>query len=202
MHTRYGFKLAVLAALIAGTGASPVAAAVFTGSVVTNGFAGPDASCAPLPFRGTVPTGAASSNLGSFDYTHNVCLAGVSGPVSGGFLFTFADGTLFGNLTGTNSFGGSPGLAILDWAYAITGGTGRFAGASGGFKGIGTSQAPPPVLITLQFDGEVFAPGVPEPASWAFMMTGFGVIGAAMRRSRTTSRSGHLKPTRCGESPA
>jgi PEP-CTERM motif len=31
--------------------------------------------------------------------------------------------------------------------------------------------------------------GVPEPASWVLMLTGFGLIGAAMRRLRGASRS-------------
>lgn len=37
-------------------------------------------------------------------------------------------------------------------------------------------------------DGVSFAlagPGVPEPASWALMITGFGLVGAAMRRRET-----------------
>jgi hypothetical protein len=29
---------------------------------------------------------------------------------------------------------------------------------------------------------------VPEPATWAMMITGFGLIGAAMRRKRVTLR--------------
>jgi len=33
---------------------------------------------------------------------------------------------------------------------------------------------------------EVFTP-VPEPASWAMMIAGFGMVGAAMRRSKTAS---------------
>ena len=31
------------------------------------------------------------------------------------------------------------------------------------------------------------APGVPEPASWAMMLGGFGVLGGALRRTRRTS---------------
>lgn len=32
--------------------------------------------------------------------------------------------------------------------------------------------------------GNAIAPGVPEPASWAMLITGFGVIGTVMRRRR------------------
>lgn len=35
-----------------------------------------------------------------------------------------------------------------------------------------------------QYD-ETFLPGVPEPATWAMMVAGFGLIGAAVRRGRT-----------------
>jgi hypothetical protein len=34
------------------------------------------------------------------------------------------------------------------------------------------------------FGGRTFAPGVPEPATWAMMLLGFGGIGMAMRRRR------------------
>ncbi|WP_372917730.1 PEPxxWA-CTERM sorting domain-containing protein, partial [Sandarakinorhabdus sp.] len=33
------------------------------------------------------------------------------------------------------------------------------------------------------FDASLF--GVPEPASWAMLIAGFGLTGAAMRRRRT-----------------
>lgn len=39
---------------------------------------------------------------------------------------------------------------------------------------------------TLQ--GFTFAPAVPEPASWALMLGGFGLLGAAARRSRNVPR--------------
>jgi hypothetical protein len=37
--------------------------------------------------------------------------------------------------------------------------------------------------LTLGIDG--LAPGIPEPASWAMMLGGFGLVGGAMRRRRT-----------------
>ena len=42
-------------------------------------------------------------------------------------------------------------------------------------------------VVTLDFD-TVVAPGpaVPEPASWAMLITGFGLIGSMMRRHRMT----------------
>jgi hypothetical protein len=45
---------------------------------------------------------------------------------------------------------------------------------------------------TLTIDGPgsalLGAGGVPEPATWAMMILGFGVVGGAMRRRRTTVR--------------
>jgi hypothetical protein len=35
----------------------------------------------------------------------------------------------------------------------------------------------------------ISAAGVPEPASWAMMIAGFGMVGAAVRRRRNTSAS-------------
>ena len=43
----------------------------------------------------------------------------------------------------------------------------------------GTTQVVDPVLLTRSLDG-----AVPEPASWALMILGFGLTGAALRRRR------------------
>jgi hypothetical protein len=32
-------------------------------------------------------------------------------------------------------------------------------------------------------------PGIPEPASWAMMLFGFGAVGTAMRRRATFARA-------------
>jgi len=36
----------------------------------------------------------------------------------------------------------------------------------------------------VSFLGSINAPAVPEPATWAMMILGFGGIGMAMRRAR------------------
>ncbi|HEU4970127.1 PEPxxWA-CTERM sorting domain-containing protein [Sphingomonas sp.] len=38
----------------------------------------------------------------------------------------------------------------------------------------------------IRFNGTLAAPGVPEPATWAMMIGGFGLAGGAARRRRTT----------------
>ena len=40
--------------------------------------------------------------------------------------------------------------------------------------------------LTLGIDG--IGPGIPEPASWAMMLGGFGLVGSAMRRRRPTGQ--------------
>ncbi|HMI18446.1 MAG TPA: PEPxxWA-CTERM sorting domain-containing protein [Sphingomonas sp.] len=40
--------------------------------------------------------------------------------------------------------------------------------------------------LTLGIDG--IGPGIPEPASWAMMLGGFGLVGGAMRRRRTAGQ--------------
>uniref|UniRef100_UPI0035CA2869 PEPxxWA-CTERM sorting domain-containing protein n=1 Tax=uncultured Sphingomonas sp. TaxID=158754 RepID=UPI0035CA2869 len=36
------------------------------------------------------------------------------------------------------------------------------------------------------FTGQAFAPAVPEPATWGMMILGFGLIGGALRRRKST----------------
>ena len=89
-----------------------------------------------------------------------------------------------GGLTGTFDLSGS-GFALEYFAvkygnqftlyqYLGTGGTGSWV--TNGKNGVSHiaffgSPSPPP-------------PGVPEPATWAMMLMGFGVAGTALRRSR------------------
>lgn len=188
MQSQLAQKIIAAAALALVAGQAAAGTVSFTGSVAARGFAGPDPSCAPLPFRGNVPTGAAVSSLGNFDYTHSICLAGPVGPVDGSFLFHFGGGSLFGTITGSNAWSSTPMVADLTWAYQVTGGTGRFAGATGSFSGLGTSDGrTPPPIISLQFDGRVTAPGVPEPASWAILLAGFATVGTVLQRRRGTA---------------
>lgn len=63
------------------------------------------------------------------------------------------------NLSATGSTGFP--LTITGWSFENTGGAITVPGATA---------------------------GVPEPATWAFMIMGFGAMGAAMRRTRATTR--------------
>src|SRR5689334_17574193 len=84
---------------------TPVQAAVllFNGSASATAMTGPDASCAPLPFRGIVShaNSSGSSNLGNFTYSHNACTqGGAGGAVIGTFELDFGTSLLSGAFDG------------------------------------------------------------------------------------------------------
>jgi hypothetical protein len=89
--------------------------------------------------------------------------------------FTVANGVI----TGTNFgfFGVGDADTILDLGY-------------GGLNVFGTGSSTGPLLVGDPTDGR-FTPaaggGVPEPAAWALMITGFFGLGAALRRAQRTA---------------
>ena len=180
--------IAALALLLAATtvAAAPVA---LSGTIDGRGGVAPDATCAPLPLRATVlpANTVGASNLGAFTYGQAFCTAGGVGPFSGTFSIFYAADMFSGSFTGVASGSGTPGLINETFTYLVTGGTGRFLGGSGSFTGTGTidTRIPPPRL-QLDLVGELNLPAVPEPASWALMIVGFGAVGAAARRRRVT----------------
>lgn len=147
---------------------------------------GPDPACAPLPFR-SITSLPGTSNLGSFSYRTNSCISGTAGgPIAGLFSFDFGDGDLFdGTLAGFNppTVGGVTNLFLT---HTITGGTGRFLGASGSITNTGTvdMRGGPPFRLNFDLSGTVDAPAVPEPATWAMLLAGFAAIGGKLRRRR------------------
>lgn len=160
----------------------------FSGTITGIGSGALDSSCAPLTSRGTLSasTSSGSSNLGSFTYDHNWCFNGPSGPISGTFDLFFGADTIHGTLTGMASPSGTIGLTNLDLAYTILSGTGEFSGATGAFGGIATADSrgrtPTSPLFTLNFTGNIDAPALPEPGTWAMMLVGFSAIGWVVRR--------------------
>jgi hypothetical protein len=167
------------------SGSSLAAELVFTGSATATARPAMAAACAPL-FRGQA-SGPGTSTLGSFTYSHDVCTPGTSGPLSGTFILDFGGSLIEGGLTGSSlAREGVMGLFDQQFTYTVLSGTGLFSGATGSFMNIGTVDVrnAPPSVLTLNFNGLINAPMVPEPSTWAMMLVGFGVIGGAMRSAK------------------
>ena len=183
----FHFAIAGLAAL-----AAPAGAAVMT-------FAGqysndtppvlPNPACAPgsalVDFNPGNSTAAGTSNFGAFgpSLTHCIVFSTLSW-TGGTFSFAFAAGDAFwGSTSGQLVPSAVPNVLDNLATYVVTGGSGRFLGASGSLSATGTldrNYARP--LNQSYLTGTLNLPAVPEPATWAMMIGGFGMVGAAARR--------------------
>lgn len=127
------------------------AASLALAVVTVLGLAGGAAAAEEVPFKGslagtdigipqdpplaavTVEAEGNATQLGVFTYTELNLVNTETRTGSGTFLFTAANGdTVFGTITGQATFTPPNVLAIVGTA-TITGGTGRFAGATGSF---------------------------------------------------------------------
>lgn len=158
----------------------------FTGSVTgSSTLVGADASCAPAQFRALIDPASTvgTSSLGDFTYSTNTCLS-IGGVTSfGTFIIDFGEDEFSGTFDGGSTPTGTPGISNTSWLFTILGGTGRFEGATGTFNGTGITDARTrPSQVSIDFVGTVNA--VPEPATWALMILGFGATGVMVRRHR------------------
>jgi Trypsin len=129
-----------------------------------NGLAANDASCR-LAVNGLGI--AASSKF--CDLGRGAREVGVAGGDSGGPSF------INGQLAGITSYGLSFGPSFGDIGGGLNSSFGEFSGYV-------------PTSIHRDFIKMAVSLGVPESSTWAMMIAGFGLVGASMRRRRTTVR--------------
>jgi hypothetical protein len=187
---RIPYRAAVPLLLLALALPSPVNAAVvaFTGQFSNDTPTPmPDPSCSTgqvlVNFNPGNSTAHGTSNLGEFGPSQTHCIAPGT-PYTGIFSFAFdlgdiLSGTTAGHLVPT----ATPGVFNSFVTYTVTGGTGRFLGASGLLNATGLlDRRPTRPVNQLDISGKLSMPAVPEPASWSLMVGGFGLAGVAMRR--------------------
>jgi hypothetical protein len=188
MTAHHILRAGIAAALLgAGAGAASAANLAFSGTVTgVSTLVGVDPTCAPLPFRSMIDPASTvgHSNLGDFTYSTSTCLAPASAnaPSFGTFTIDFGTDSFSGSFDGGSTFSATPGISDTAWLFTILSGTGRFLDASGTFEGSGLADARTrPTHDVIGVIGNIDAPAVPEPASWALMLLGFAGIGMALR---------------------
>jgi hypothetical protein len=86
----------------------------------------------PNLFRSTDVSSGVASHLGPYDFlAHEIYDANQNVVTSAEFTITTRHGTLFGNYTATLGVGATPNIGTYHAPGSVTGGTGRYAGASG-----------------------------------------------------------------------
>ena len=148
----------------------------------------------------TIAPGAISasgtSNFGDFAPTQSHC---ITPPLpttfdSGVFDFEFDIGDhLLGTYAGSLDLTTTPGLFSNLGNYLVTGGSGRFLGASGSIAAQGTVRfANGNAFASETLDGRLNLPAVPEPETWTLFIAGLGAL--MLRRRRSASQVSTDRP--------
>ena len=202
----------ILAGVIAGAAVSAPAAAqsVPNGTVSVAALYNPTVTLGAATGTYTANSGATFEVLGTGGFTS---VTGLNGTMNGTLSFSTAEGTtiaqslanffVFNDGRGgtynfsptsvlTTSFSNVPNVSSSIGLYIL----GNVADAFQGFT-------PTPGSLTLSFNSTGGSPysasatlsvppagagAVPEPASWALMIGGFGMVGGAMRRRKVNTR--------------
>lgn len=137
---------------------------------------------------------ASNGHVAFFAYGYNAPIyANFSDAISDFSVQAFrTDGTFFPTVTLTAYSGANGTGSILGTQTATFGGTGYQSTviSLSGLSGAGSVAILGSSSGTVDFDNitaNVSAP-VPEPATWALMISGFGLVGGAMRRRSSQTR--------------
>ena len=133
-------------------------------------------------------------NLPNKNWEYNFTTGSQAGTFTGNWSLTATGANTFG-IQGIYSFDGQSPYYITPFNLAPTSDSGNFSvalapnttyafsftnyGNLGGYLGDASAN----FTIDWTIDGGGNG-GVPEPASWAMLITGFGIVGAGMRRRR------------------
>lgn len=141
----------------------------------------------------TIAGGITGKTDNSAGWTLRDSFASVSGTTSNNDLTAFdvSDFTLLANTTYGFYFTNTSGGGVSYTGAAGAGAVGSVRAANADLSiltGIGKSYAFGSTFTPRAFNGSLTYTGgtVPEPASWALMIGGFGMVGASMRRRRTS----------------
>lgn len=188
------YKLLATAAVAATMMAAPAAAVSMNGTLGVS-FLGVNADISPIDVGSTLTvTGLAASGSVTGDFTGltPTVLSTVSPFVAtNGSAFSFT--SVFGDFTGTVSnvvaSGPTSNRSLVAYALGTFTPLGTFASYDPGaasltFSFTQNNQGEEAGAIQGGFTLSTPPAGVPEPASWAMLITGFGLSGYAMRRRR------------------
>ncbi|MEP3225410.1 MAG: PEPxxWA-CTERM sorting domain-containing protein [Parasphingorhabdus sp.] len=176
------------------------------GSAIALALASVSMPAAAATLIGDTVTIELGKNGGSFGVQNVVVGAGEEGQYFGNQFFDFGANSFAFRSTGTfTSYSGGPGGSIIlalssldlgtpitsvDFTTSLTGVSTAFTSDSVSF--FFTDQAlPAETYLTATFN----TAAVPEPATWAMMLIGFGLIGGAIRRRKAVHHMPQLTPT-------
>ena len=113
----------------------------------------------------------------SFDWGASQIASRTGGPITEMIKVAFGTDTYNTNTINT------PAATFSGWNSASTNFTAKSTSQLLSFLSQGTPAGQPAVAL---LDNVKLTAAVPEPASWAMMIGGFGMVGGALRRSRRT----------------
>lgn len=192
-------------------GSSGVAIDPFDGTTRGTLLAFSETSGTALTFAGLFRSAVYRNTSGTLDFYYQVVRTGpgsisnqeitsfTAAEYTGFDVFAFRDGTDFDGANGfvaannpptfTSTAGRGANGAVVTVSFGSNGLVGTENSTTYIFRTNATTfqQGTFGVIDGSTLQGLTFAPQVPEPATWAMMISGFALLGAAARRSRRTA---------------